>query len=354
MGDLLLVRHGPGRGRPVPTLEHALDFLKSEQPELYQRVRIHSTGSGQAPDLEGIKAVWFWLGDPLKVFYPECYAEAQDMMVSAVTADRDIRFINDPDSLSRTEKSTQLSMLQAAGFRVARHAGFETQEELHAIAADFPFPAILRADQTHSLKGLHIVQDIDQLVAFARRKIELPGTLVEMIDTRQTPNGLNEHSIWTSLFHKKRVLVLGDRVDRRSVLFSKSPIVKLQTCTFKGPSRHLRCARLPNPFPVTGRQIRHPGGWRDQSVEADNHWWMEGGDDEDRLLEAARCLGLGCAALDYSTLPGGELIIWEANPYFYMPDEKQYLLASARMFKRRRQAAHEAFAGFIQALVDGD
>jgi hypothetical protein len=69
-GDILIVVHGPGRGRDVPTGGVFMDRVRETDPELAARIRCHETGSA-APDLSGVGLVMFWLGDPLKEKYPE-------------------------------------------------------------------------------------------------------------------------------------------------------------------------------------------------------------------------------------------------------------------------------------------
>jgi hypothetical protein len=71
---VLIVRHGPGRGRLQGYCDHVLGWIKRERPETYARIRLHETGSG-AVSMEGVSGVFCWLADPL-TRYPECLEEA--------------------------------------------------------------------------------------------------------------------------------------------------------------------------------------------------------------------------------------------------------------------------------------
>ena len=74
-GNILVVIHGAGRGRSVPTGDVFFSRLKVRDPELAARLRFHQTGT-PAPGLNGVALVVFWLGDPLRQKYPDCYADA--------------------------------------------------------------------------------------------------------------------------------------------------------------------------------------------------------------------------------------------------------------------------------------
>ena len=64
-GDILIVVHGPGRGRGVPTGNVFMERLQATDPAFAARFRVHETGSGAA-DLSNVALVLFWLGDPLR------------------------------------------------------------------------------------------------------------------------------------------------------------------------------------------------------------------------------------------------------------------------------------------------
>ena len=56
------------------------------------------------------------------------------------------------------------------------------------------------------------------------------------------------------------------------------------------------------------------------------------------------------AAIDYATTADGRCVLWEANPFFYMPFKKDFLLAKARRFDERRARAHRALFAFLRGL----
>ncbi len=352
MKNILIVCHGPNRGRQVPTLVHALDYVRQENPALYSRIKFYQTGSSSIPNLESYSAIWFWLSDPLKERYPDCYRDAKQLVEAA---GKEIRLINPPDNLSNTIKSVQAEILRKAGFHVAQHGAFENLSQLEGIIESFPFPAILRADLSHSLRGLFLLENQKDFHKINKPKLQFPGTLVEFVDTRKDYKKINPGTVWSRLFHKKRSIVLGRKVDRRSVLFSTSPIVKLRTCMYQGPSRIYFNYRLPSPMEPMLSQLAQNlpfRGWRAKCIEADNGWWEFGDEDETVLVGAAKSLGLDCAAFDYSTTADGGIVIWEANPYFYMPLKENYLLATHRKYDQRRLAANRAFSEFLNELAN--
>ena len=111
---ILIVRHGPGRGRIPGYCEHVLEWIRSERRDLGARVRVHETGSGPV-ELDGVSAVFFWLADPLEIRYPDCYAEAMGIQEEA--ARRSIRVLNPPWALAEYGKSHQHGRWAAAGIQ---------------------------------------------------------------------------------------------------------------------------------------------------------------------------------------------------------------------------------------------
>jgi hypothetical protein len=87
----------------------------------------HATGT-PAPSLQGIALVVFWLGDPLRQKYPDCYAEASE--IAAAATRRAIPLINAPDGLSNTAKAVQSDIWAAAGIPSAPVRHVTTGHEL--------------------------------------------------------------------------------------------------------------------------------------------------------------------------------------------------------------------------------
>ncbi len=99
---------------------------------------LHTTGSA-APALDGVAAVVFWLADPLRELYPDCFAEASHLAAEAEK--RGIRVVNRPESLSNTIKSKQSELWQAAGIPCAPVATFGSLAELSLRLATATFPS---------------------------------------------------------------------------------------------------------------------------------------------------------------------------------------------------------------------
>ena len=115
-GTLLIVQHGPGRGRLYDFRRHVLEWLEAEAPGLWPRIRLHETG-GPPPRLEGVRAVVFWLADPLRELYQADYAEAV-VIADAVRASGGT-LVNPPEALSNSIKSVQSRLWREAGIPCA-------------------------------------------------------------------------------------------------------------------------------------------------------------------------------------------------------------------------------------------
>ncbi|MEM8882523.1 MAG: hypothetical protein AAGD14_00470, partial [Planctomycetota bacterium] len=206
MASLLLVRHGPDRGRIPNYLEHILDAVRESDPEVMQAVRDHRTGS-PAPSLDDTRAVVFWLGDPLREWYPDCYTDAS--AIAREAEKRGIRIVNHPDALSRSVKSVQARLWHEAGIDTPSMTRFESREELRELLEGVRYPVVLRADEAHAQRGMRILNEAADLGDAA---VELPGALAEFVDTRAGWRTVRPRSIWARLFHKKRAFVMGDIV----------------------------------------------------------------------------------------------------------------------------------------------
>ena len=131
-GDrVLLVRHGPGRGRTDNYLDATLDHICRTDSALAARIVVHETGAPQ-PSLDGIASVAFLLGDPLRERYPACYAEAE--VLAAKARDRGIRIANAPEALSNSIKSVQSRLWRAAGIITPEYRRFASYDELRDLA----------------------------------------------------------------------------------------------------------------------------------------------------------------------------------------------------------------------------
>jgi hypothetical protein len=337
-GGVLVVRHGAGRARKVRTLDQAIAELWAVRPDLPAALRFHATGDPTPPSLDGVQAVIFWLADPLRDLHPECHAEATAIAERA--RDRGIRLVNPPEALSRTGKCEQARIWREAGVPTPLTLPFGSRSELEARLAELGGSAVMKADRLHGQVRMRVLRSADEARALADDEIPLPGALSELVDARASFRSARAGGVYARFHHKKRALVLGERVCPRSVLFADQPIVALAGCTFEAPAGWRR--RL-HPLRPAVRSC----------VRADRDWWRAGPEQGEVLRRAARALGLDVCALDYASFADGRIVLWEANPFFHLVVRERYLLAGPRRFEARRRAFLSDFAGFLDDLLAG-
>ena len=68
---------------------------------------------------------------------------------------------------------------------------------------------------------------------------------------------------------------------------------------------------------------------------------------------AMTALGIDFAAIDYSSLGNGDVILWEANPYFYFPPMRERMFVRERRTPERVASYHAAIGDFLERLADG-
>lgn len=334
---LLVVRHGPGRGRRGLFLELVLDHVAKADRALRARIVIHETGTPD-PSLDDVGHVFFWLADPLKELYPLCHAEA--VRIAAEAQRRGIGITNPPDALSNSIKSVQARLLAEAGIKTPRHAIFETSRELEEKIDSFNFPVLLKSDRMHAQQGMRFCRTRDDLRAAAKEAgSAFPLAVAEFIDTREGYSGKNP--LWARFYHKKRTIVLGDIVHPRHTIFSTGPIVSLKTSTLAPFKSYGFVLRHALPLMMTARQ----------SIEEDNRFFLEGDTHGDLMRRVCETLGFATAAIDYSVEADGTAIIWEANPYFYLFSPRNYILPAERHFEERRERIFADAARFLARLA---
>lgn len=360
-GTVLIVRHGPGRGRLPAYFQPFLDDLARRAPGLGRRVRHHRTGDG-AVGLDGVRAVVFWLADPLAELYPACYEEAEAIAAEAAAAGAEI--VNPPANLSHSVKSTQARLWHDAGIPTPQQLRFDDDAELDVLLGTVPFPAIVRSDLLHAQEGMAWCGSPDDARRLARDgALTYPGSLTPFVDTREGYREARPGTIWASLFHKKRALVFGDDVRNHSILFSASPIVAGPGSTFdRCESRTLRWAAAK--VPGRGRSgltrwvaVRdqvalrvHP--WGRDSLAEDLAYWEAGREHGGLLRRAAGALGLQFLAVDYSSRADGSVVLWEANPAFVI--HMAWPMPAVRRQGDRLASYHAALAAFLTSLLDPD
>lgn len=337
---VLVVFHGRGRGRQDRHAQHIMSRALAGNPHREQIVA-HETGSGSLPDLTAATAVVFWLGDPLRELYPDCYAEAT--AIAARARARGLRVINTPEALSNTRKSAQSALWRAAGIPAAAATPFADRNELASFLAapTTTFPLIVRTDLFHGQQATFFCATRREAEAAAAHERIAPGVLLEFVDTRAGYERTRPGSLWARYFHKKRAFVFGDEVVPNHVYFSTHPMVGQKVCSF---ARYLY------------------GNWRwswlaylrpDEraALAIDNAFWQGPAEHPEVLRAAMRALDLDFAAIDYSVLADGRPFLWEANPYFDLPDANQGAMPRERHLKTRIDGFDRAIGRFLVSLL---
>jgi hypothetical protein len=336
---ILIVRHGKGRGRVRKYLQPLLKTINASDAELFAQIRVHETGA-EAPSLQGVRAVVFWLGDPLRELYPECYAEA--MQIAEAAQSGGIRIVNHPDALSNTIKSRQQRIWSAAGLTTAMHHPLSDRAELEARASKLEYPLFIRSDQLHAQRHMQLCQSAEEVIRIPDERLVFPATATPFVDTRSCFSGRGSGSPWSRFYHRKRAFVFGDIVRTNNVYFSEQPIVAWSTSTYLayGQRGHPRSEVL-----STARCLL-----------ADYLYWRQGSEHEELLLRAASALGLEFAAIDYSSFGDGSVILWEANPHFTLRHWRNDIdvWPGWRRLEQRYASFGVALATFFRTLLDAE
>jgi len=317
--NILVVAHGEKRGRCVPTGDAFLRRLAMTDNPLLMDIRIHRTGTGK-PDLANVSLVIFWLGDPLKQKYPECYLEALEIATAA--QDAGIKIINHPDALSMTTKSRQARIWQENDVPSACAVAVEHASELTLAIEQVGFPCLIRSDQEHAQRN--VIRITSQKDA-ERINLEalLPAVVLKCYDVRDEYRraGWDSDSLFCRFHHKARAIVFQDRVIGSHLFFSKDRIVGLSSSLF---------AREERPRRNLARRLGYHRHLLDEMIEEDKKYFAEVPKGHEELVRAVSAIGLDFAAVDYSLRPNGSILIWEANPYFYLPDGRASVLSAQR------------------------
>ena len=341
---VLIVRHGAGRGRAQEGMLAPVERIARDAPQVHARLRFHATGSGAAPTLDGVRAVVFWLADPLRELYPDCFAEASALESRA--RERGLVLVNPPSVLSNSIKSTQARLWEQAGVSSPACFPFADRAGLENALARAGYPLLLKGDLMHAQDRMHFCRSAKDGLRLPDARIGYPGVATSFVDTRAGWAAREPESLFARYYHKKRLFVFGRELQPRHVFFSKSPIVGLGTS-------HLR-RYLPRP----GRASR-PGLLGLRRVEremlaADWAYFDAPCEAPEVLAHAARSLGFGYAALDYATRADGSVVVWEANPYPFVPGPGQYALPVERRFEERFAAFCRGLGDLFARLLDGE
>ncbi len=340
LGNVLIVTHGPGRGRTVPTGDVFLSRLKIRDPELAARLVFHQTGQ-PAPSLSGIGLVVFWLGDPLRQKYPDCYADASAIAESA--ARRGIAMLNPPDALSNTTKALQSAIWSKAGIPSAPVRCIEDASQLPSVFAELAGPSLLRGNDTHAERGICVLSKQSD-AELAARKLSAPAALVRIHDVRAEYRAAGTHpsSLYSRFHHKARAFVFRGEVKASHLFFSRDLVVGLSNCLLAREDRPKR------------RFLRSLGFRCDlfqELIGEDRSYFESEVPYKDVLVRAVAALGLDVAAVDYSIRPDGTPILWEANPYFWLPRGEESVLSAERNAVERVNASFDWMAQCLWAAL---
>jgi hypothetical protein len=339
-GDVLIVRHGPGRGRELAILPLIEAHIASVRPAFRSRLRISETGA-EKPSLDGVGTILFLLGDPLKELYPDCYTDA--VAIAETAASRGIRLLNPPENLSNSIKSRQAELWRRAGIPCAAARVIRSPADLEPAMAALGLPMILRSNDKHVQEGVRVCRRVKH-VDEAKMTLQTPAVALQLIDVRAQWRAVAPDSVMARYHHKKRSMVYGDTVVNNHVFFSSTPIVGRTTSTFLADSKRLRSwlRRL---------GVGH-ARWQD-TIAADYEYFHSSPEAPETMLRAVKALGLDFAAIDYASLPNGEVVLWEANPYAHLPPWQHAVAAEARHIRERTSRQIEIVVDWLERLADG-
>ncbi|HEU5169256.1 MAG TPA: hypothetical protein VFU46_01890 [Gemmatimonadales bacterium] len=336
---ILIVRHGDGLGRLPRFGERALAWIARHDPELAGEISVHETGAAAVPAAAAkARAVVFWLADPLKERYPDCYEEAQ--AIGEVAARRGALLVNPPATLSNTVRSTQTRLWQEAGLPCPAGARYRSRAELEALLASAELPVLVCADRFDLRPAIRVCRTPDEVLA-AEHAGGYPGMVTPFIDPRHSWGERDPASVWARFYHRKRAFVLGDVVVPSHVTFSEAPIVSWNASIFR---RYRGWGSVLQPLALVRR-------WDRLALAADNAFWRGAPEHPALIRRAAAALGFGFAAVDYATFADGSVILWDATPHPYIPEWHHAGMPVVRHTRARVHGLYAAIAGYLRNLL---
>lgn len=341
-GEILIVIHGPGRGRDVPTGDVFMNRVRETDPDFAAKIRFHETGTA-APDLTGVSLVVFWLGDPLKEKYPECFAEAVE--IANVARAADIRVLNTPEALSNTAKTRQSAIWYQERVPSARARIVNRPSSLQQVCKDLGGTCIIRSDVEHAQRDVRIVRN-EADVRRAARQCAFPVAVIQLFDIRSEYRaaGADPSSLFSRYHHKARAFVFGDAVMPSHLFFASGLVVGLSNCLLKRESRPRRRA---------AHKLGYNRKLLNDMIHEDRAYFDSDPIYARTLAQGVRALGLDFAAVDYSIRPDGSVILWEANPYFYLPHGEQSVFSAERGAVERVNRSLDWMAANLLAAAEG-
>lgn len=341
-GNILVVIHGPGRGRAVPTGHVFFARLRETDPALAARFLVHETGT-PAPNLAGVALVLFWLGDPLRQKYPDCFFEAAS--IARAAAQRGIPVLNPPEGLSNTTKSVQSDIWAAAGIPSAAVRCVSGGRDLPTAFAALGGPCLVRGDDTHAERHLPILRTVSEAERYAAIH-DGRAALIRVRDVRAEYRaaGTRASSLYSRFHHKARAFVFRGEVKASHLFFARDLVVGQSTSLLEREARPRR--RLARALGFRRKLFIDMIAEDIRFFDADIPY-------KDVLVKAVAALGLDVAAVDYSILPDGSPILWEANPYFFLPPGENSVLSAERGAVRRVNESLDWMAGCLHSALPG-
>jgi hypothetical protein len=285
----------------------------------------------------------FWLADPLRELYPDCHSEATD--IAGEVRARGGAVVNDPAALSNTIKTVQARLWRDAGIPCSAAESFADAAALHGAVERAGLPAIVRTDLHHAQEATWLCRDAEAVARLPAHGRLYPGVVLPLVDTRAAYGRERPGTIWARFWHKKRIFVFGHVTVPNHCLFSSSPVVGLHNSRFwryKG-----RRGKLLTPLVALRR-------WDREALAVDRTYAEAAQERPELFVRATRVLGLEWAAIDYSTLADGSVVLWEANPYFTLPVGQKGPLAGPRRLRARVERLCAGMVRHLEHLVDGE
>jgi glutathione synthase/RimK-type ligase-like ATP-grasp enzyme len=213
-----------------------------------------------------------WVQDPVRERRPALFDRLRALEQAYDRAG--VPRINSVAHLSQAIKSRALELLRSAGFRAARSLRVDARSGFDGVVDAVGLPFILRADRGHG-GPVVLVEERGRFESADWTSLG-PAVALEYIETRGEDG----------LYRKYRYLVTGETGIARHLVIAPEWCVHAED-------------RL--------REARH--------VDEERGFLATPCEQHERMVAAARALGLDFVAFDYGFDRDGELVIWEPNPY---------------------------------------
>jgi hypothetical protein len=265
----LIVRHSGNKPHFYDVL---LKWLQANHPSVRARFELRQLNCS-IRDWKRYVLHVPWLQDPVQAWSPTAYVQANRL--AAECDARGVPIINRVDRLSNAGKVEGAQRISSTGIRTAKMERITDHELFREICCGLEFPLFVREEWRHG-GPIHRADSRTEAQRLPLWQFRRP-VAVELVEVQDPRDGL---------FRKYRYAATGDRGFPVSMHPCRSWYAKGSHTEFNDSLRDEELAFLSQPDP--------------------NHL---------RLQAARRALGLDFVAFDYSYDRGGNLIVWEANPY---------------------------------------